>query len=191
MQMTKRDIADIVLVWILASVLLRLLTSMAVLAGSLCETSGQLSPVNLGLFLGFEGLYILLLLLLNYVLLFKRVTILSFLFPDAHAKEVAIPAGLEALASFAFWIRLFGIVELLSRGISLVGQMGTCAVFAARMRDDVTFVSQLMPTMTIPNLVGIVVSAAIIWKADWLAEKLTRLGGSNDKASGQMDESRL
>lgn len=191
MQMTKRDIADIALVWILASVLISLLTQMAMLASYLGAKVALSHLVDLAEFLGFEGLLLIVLLLLSYVLLFRRAMVLSFLFPNAQEKEIAIPTGLESLASFAFWVRLFGTFEFLSYGIQLVGRFAMAAAVATDSSDGWQLSSPCVVNAIVLPLTGLIVSAAIIWKADWLAEKLTRLGGSGDKASGQTDESRL
>ena len=78
MQMTKRDIADIALVWILSSVLLSLLMSIAMLASYMGMATMGSGFSDLVMFLGIEALQVLVLLLLGYVLLFKR-TANSFL----------------------------------------------------------------------------------------------------------------
>jgi hypothetical protein len=166
MQMTKRDIADIVLVWILFSVILMLLMAIAVEASFINMAVDPTTSIHTAIFLGFEALRVLLLLLLSYALLFKRPAVLSFLFPDAREKEIAVPAGLEVLGSLAFWIRLFGIFKFLSYGVQFIGHFGTSAVMEWQFLDLRSF------RTCVPNLVGAVLAAAIVWKADWIAEKL-------------------
>ena|ERR1035437_6619603 len=170
MQVTKRDIADIVLVWILSSVLLSLLMGIAMLASYMGTARGPTEFTHQVMVFGFAALQVFVLLLLGYVLLFKRAAILSFLFPDAQEKEIAVPAGLEVLASYAFWIRLFGIFEFLSLGVQFIGHLATSAAM------EWPFLESRSLIRTGPELVGVILAAAIIWKADWIAEKLQKIG---------------
>jgi hypothetical protein len=165
MPMTKRDIADIVLVWILSSVLLSLLISIAQVS-FIGMARGPKEVANQAIFFGFEALQVLVLLLLGYILLFKRPAVLSFLFPDGREKEIAVPGGLEVLTSYAFWIRLFGVFKFLWLGVQLIGHLATS------MAMEWPFLELRSFRSSGPELVGVILSAAIIWKADWIADKL-------------------
>ncbi len=181
MQMTKRDITDIALVWILSSVLLNLLMSIAMLASYMGTATIGLSFSNLAMFLGFEVLQVLVLLLLGYVLLFKRTAILSFLCADGREKEIVVPAGLEVLTSYVFWIRLFGVFKFLSFGVQFIGHLATSAVLAANAPMEWQFSdSRSLMRTSGPELVGVILAAAIVWKADWIAEKLRIKTGNTD-----------
>ena len=112
MQMTKRDIADIALVgiifWLLFQFLMGLLSLVANL-GLFEHSRVPHNTGNTGVVIAVEAVYVLVLLILTGLLLFRRSAVLSFLFPDAQEKELSIPSGVESLASCGFWIRLFGI----------------------------------------------------------------------------------
>lgn len=173
MTMTKRDVADIVLVWMAVSLFMSLLTSIMTLGAwvGMTDLSKQYEEKSVGV--TFQILQIVALLFLNYVLLFKRSFLLSRVFPDGKAKEVSVPEGLSVLISYAFWIRLLGIFTFLSSGIKFIGRLGM----------DVAAQWQfLAPRFWMHNsgaeLASAVLAAIVIWKADWIAEKLGRLGSS-------------
>jgi hypothetical protein len=188
MQMTKRDVADIALLWILSSVLLSLLMSMAsiaIVASYIGWTKGPNGVPEQAVVLGFVALQILVLLLFAYVLLFKRAAILSFLFPDGNEKEIAVPAGMESLASYGFWIRLLGIFKFLSSGVELVSSVA----FVVAVEWPPRFEPRQFLNCS-PTLVGVILSAAIIWKADWIAEKLEKLKAKPENPSIGAETSR-
>ena len=117
---------------------------------------------------------ILALLLLNYVLLFKRTVILSLVFPDGGDREVSIPSGLSAIASYAFWIRLLGIFTFLSSGTRFLGRL------SMDIADTSQFVAQAFwMHRSGEHLVSTVLAAVVIWKADWIADKLGKQESSD------------
>ena len=122
----------------------------------------------------FQLAQILALLLLNYVLLFKRSLILDLVFPDGRQKEVAVPVGLAALTSYAFWIRLLGIVTFLNSGIALLGHLVTDLAVKRQFAFGGFWIVQ-----SGSQLVSALVALGVIWKADWIAEKLRKFGSSN------------
>ena len=83
---------------------------------------------------------------------------------------------MEVLTSYAFWIRLFGIFEFLSYGVHLIGRVATSVLLAAHASAGWQFSdSQSLLRAIVPELVGVILAAAIIWKADWIADRLEKL----------------
>ena len=170
MQMTKRDIADIVLVWMVFSTLFHFLMGIAQFL-ALVVAPGLRESTQLMAITGFEALYVLIVLLLCYIVLFKRAAILSFLFPDAREKELSIPFGMDSLASYAFWLRLFSIYICVSSGTSFFGHLVAGAAVGGQFGAERFLIRTSMPT-----LVSAVLAGLIVWKADWIAEKLQKIG---------------
>ena len=172
--MTKRDIADIVLVWMAISFLLALLTSLVTLGAYIGMTDEANKYRDKATAMVFQLLHIGALLFLNYVLLFKRSIILSLVVPDGREKQVVIPPGLTVLTSYTFWIRLFGIFTFLSSGIHFVGRLATDV---AVKREFVARSFWMYNTGT--ELISTVLAAIVIWRADWIAGRIGKIGSSN------------
>jgi hypothetical protein len=184
MNMTKRDIADIALVWVALSFFLTLLASLVQLGGHIYigMTDDANKYTDKASFAVFQTLHTLALLLLNYVFLFKRSLILSLVFPDGREKEVAIPSGLTVLTTYAFWIRLLGIFTFLSSGILVVARLTTDV---ALIRTDVAIKNEFVEKSWMywmynggTELVSTVLAAIVIWKADWLAKIIGKIPSS-------------
>ena len=165
--MTKRDIADIVLVWMAISFLLALLTSLVTLGAYIGMTDEVNKYTDRATAMGFQLLHVGALLFLDYCLLFKRSLVLSLVVPDGRDKQVEIPSGLTVLASYAFWIRLLGVFTFLSWGIGFVSRLATDL---AVKREFVAGSFWMHNTGT--QLVSTVLAALVIWKADWIAQKI-------------------
>jgi hypothetical protein len=154
MNMTKRDIADIVLVWMAVSFILALLTSIVTLGSIIGMPEEQTKWMTRSVAVAFQIAHLLVLLFLNYLLLFKRPLILDLVFPDGNQKEVDVPVGLAVLTSYAFWIRLLGIFTFLGSGTGFLGHLVTDLAakrqFASgafwMMQSGSQLVSALLPT---------------------------------------------
>jgi len=174
MNMTKRDIADIVLVWMILSFLLTLLTSIVTLGAWIGMTNEANKYTEKSAAVAFQLLHILALLFLNYILLFKRSIILSLVIPDGREKDVSIPSGLSILTSYAFWIRLFGIFTFLSSGIEFLSR------FVLDVAAKRAFVARSFWMYSSgAELVSALLAVIVIWKADWIAKKVGKRGSSN------------
>jgi hypothetical protein len=171
MNMTKRDIADIVLVWMAISFILALLTSILTLGAILGIPDEQSKFMTTSVAIVFQVLHLLVVAFLIYILLFKRNFVLNIVFPDAKGKELSISEGLTALASYKFWIRLLGIFTLLSSGIAffadLVSGFGVNRQFV---------IDSFWKVKTFPHIVSAILAFIVIWKADWIANRLERIG---------------
>ena len=177
MNMTKRDLADIVLVAMAISFLVFLLTSLVSFGTDIAQTNEADKYMDKSIAVAFEALKLLVLVLLNYLLLFKRSLILALVVPDGD-KSLAIPDGLEALTSYAFWIRLIGLYLFLTCGIEFIGYLG--AALAAK-NDFPHF----WPFLVNPAFVGVkaICGLLLIGRAEWLA-RLLRLGGQGKTKRG-------
>lgn len=177
MNMTKRDIADIVLVGMAVSFLMSLFTNIITLGAWVGMTDEAKQYAEKSVLVTFQILQIVALLFLNYILLFKRSPLLSLVFPDGNDKEVTVPSSLTVLTSYVFWIRLLGIFTCLSSGIQFIG----------RFAMDVGFKRQFFSPRDCMQSSGVdllsaILAAIVIWKAHWIAERLGKMGSSN-KAS--------
>jgi hypothetical protein len=169
MQMTKRDVADIVLVWMVFHFVMQFLMSL-IRVGMYFIPYGLMPHGDEAIAIVLEVLYFFVLLLLIYVLLFKRTQILSLVFPDADVKQISVSSELHALTSYAFWIRLFGIYLLLTHGISFLSNLATNAAFYPHVDEARYWIKGAGS-----GLISAVLAALVVWKADWIAEKLGKM----------------
>jgi hypothetical protein len=117
MNVTERDIADIMFVWMALWFLMALLTSLVTLGTFIGMTREAEKYMANPPAVIFHVLHIVALLFLNYLLLFKRSLILTLIVPDGKDRELSVPPALAVLASYAFWIRLLGTFTFLSSTI--------------------------------------------------------------------------
>lgn len=171
MNMTKRDVADIVLVWMAVSFLLALLHSIVNLGVLIGMTDEASKFTDKSVAVVFQFLHILVLVFLVYILLFKRSLVLSLIVPDGREKSVSIPSGLSVLASYPFWIRLFGIFIFLTQGISFFSHLVMDVASHQRF-----FTGSYWMLQSGMALVSAMLALVVIWKADWIAAKLEKLG---------------
>lgn len=174
MNMTKRDIADIVLVWMAVSFILTLLTSIVTLGAILGMPDEQSKFITTSVAVIFQVLHLLVVAFLIYILLFKRNFVLNIVFPDADVKELSFSEGLTALTSYVFWIRLLGIFTLLSSGIGFVADLVSGLAMHRQFVID-----SFWKVQTFPHIVSAILALIVIWKADWIGNRLGRIGSSN------------
>jgi hypothetical protein len=183
MNMSKRDIGDIVLVWMAVSFLMSLVTSIYTL-GTLVGMSGEAEQYfEKSVAVPFKIFEIIVLLFVNYVLLFKRSLILSLVFPDGKEKKILIPSDLTVLTFYAFWIRLLGIFTFLSSSIRFIGRL------AMDMSANLPYItrSSWIYRSGVDELVSAILAAFVIWKADWIAERIKKIGSSNKASEATPD----
>jgi len=179
MTITKRDIADIVLVWMALQFILALLTGIAVL-GTIANARAPFYSVAAVVS---RLANLLILLVLSYVLLFRRALILDRIFPNAEQKQVSIPNDMTVIASYAFWIRLIGIFTFLT---SLTGCFSRLLMALANKQElqEMSFSEFPMKMMQSgEQLLAAILALGIIWKADWIAAKLEKNGSTNQPAA--------
>ena len=106
-------------------------------------------------------------LLLVYVLLFKRSLILSMIFPDGRDKEISMPSDMQILSSYVFWIRLLGIFTFLSSAIHFLARLG----MDVAAKGEFMVRSYWMYSSGV-EMVSALLGIIVVWKADWIASKL-------------------
>jgi len=174
---TKRDIADIVLVWMTISFLFMLLTSIITL-GSIIGLHGEEAKlITKPVAITFQIIQIVVLMVVNYILVFKRHLVLDIVFPQAGEKVMAVPDGLITLTSYGFWIRMLGIFTFLSSGTEFLSELISDVAIT---RD---FMNGIWMLKSGSKMISAIISLLIIWKADWLAEKLGGTGSANKEAT--------
>ena len=182
MNMTKRDIADIVLAGIGVSLCFRLVTSFVTL-GAFIGLSGEAAQyTNKSTAIIFQSAHFFFILLLIYLLLLHRSIILSAVFPDARTKDLTVPDNLTALTSYPFWVKLFGIFIVLQSSIAFLSQL----VSDLAIKRQYAGGSFWMMKSGV-ELVSAILAAVVIWKADWIAGLLERKNLSNNR----MDDTSL
>lgn len=170
MNMTKRDVADIVLVWLGISFLVSLvrgiiglwaffLTSFQYDSYMDRASAGFLQLLQVGFLLG-----------MIYMLLFKRHKVLALLFRGEPDKTVDLPPGLAYLATYAFWIRIFGLYICLSSAVTFLSHLAS----GISLREGIInhgFTSGNSGS----SLFAAILGAVVIWQADWIAQKVEEL----------------
>jgi len=173
MTLTKRDITEIIFIWMGLSFLTLFFYDL----GAIGQVVTQLRYIQTGStgislwpMVGVQVVHALLSLLLIYVFLFRHSTLLTWITPDGPSKEVVLPTGLITLTSFAFWIRLFGIYTLFSGSIKLISGLGARVPFLSAH-----FSGGQLIFYVASEILTILIGIFMIAKADWLGDKL---GGS-------------
>lgn len=170
--MTKRDAADIALVWIGLKVFLQSLSILSITIGRLCSSDAPNttwdSPV------AWYSMQTVFILVLSFILLFKRRCVLNLLFPLASQTEMTISDGCAALTKLSFWIRLLGTFTLIQAAIKLISSL----VQYLPAKHTTLGVGFIWTTVT-TSLVTIPLALLVVWQADRIAALMNKLGKSN------------
>ena len=172
-KLTKYDVADILLVCFCISYLPTIVMMFSFQATMLLQESvfretisSQLLPTLLFQFgCCTVGVFLL------YLLIVKRAPLIRKIFPESETKEIIVSEGLMLLVQYNFWIRLGGFVMILKEGVKLIQGIST-EIIRSQM-DDRAF-SFVIPFSQ--PFIGVVLALLIIWKADWIADKLASIG---------------
>lgn len=105
-----------------------------------------------------------------YFLILKRTPTIRRLFPESETKEIVIPDGLVILTQYSFWIRLAGIMMILREIKNLIQWMT-----AEFVKSQLEAYAHNLYAPVFQALVGVGLAVLIIWKADWIAEKVNRI----------------
>ena len=174
-QMTKRDIADIVLVWMGLSFAHSFLGNIAFfLARIFTEDSPSF---DWGPTLALTLFQIVVIFLMTFILLFKRNCVLNLIFPLASQTEISISDGCAALTDLSFWIRLLGTFTLIQSFIKVFSILAS-HIKALEMPE---FGSKFIWSSVIPPLVSIPIAIIVVWQSKRIAEIINKLGKSNQK----------
>jgi hypothetical protein len=174
--MTKRDIADIALVWVILSCIFRLINYCISLGNVLViydDGLHSLSGRNQVIFTNI--ITIILSIVIIWILTSKRIQILDYFFPGAEETGLILKGEAIILTNYSFWIKLLGIFYLISSIITDLPNL-------------LKILFYLIPKTSIENnsstslievkygFFSIFLSIIVIWKADWIGEVLGRLG---------------
>lgn len=165
--MKKRDITEIVFIGMGLHFALRFVQSFLHIFYYL--TSADVAYVDRTQGVLFSLFYTGTLLLLSYLLLIKRSALLNRVLPPSSDTAIVIPDGLNALTSYAFWIRIVGMVLFL---VSAVEAISMLSVEIAVRRDVVLQSFRMLQTTQ--AAIAAVLSLFILWKAEWIETILLR-----------------
>lgn len=193
--MTKRDIADIALVWILLNYSIDLISYLIQLGLTLGEPivtpPENIPSINLPIYMKILELSVtsILILVAMWILVSKRNTLLDFFFPNAQEINVELYEETKILTEYSFWVRLVGIISLLSSIIWNSPKLFQICFIIPSLKFDISNRSQYVIYNLKDGLIPIIISAFVIWKADWIGEVLGKLGKSQlKKETGHPDE---
>lgn len=172
MKVTKYDIADLLLVCLCVSyipmVFIMFFMQAAMMAQEIPHrafTDGTFFTIAF-----FQFGYYFVACIVLYFLIIKRKPIIKMLFRESETKELSIPDGLTILVHYSFWIRLSGIMMMLREGTNLIKWI-TSEVLFSQIEERQT---HLFAT-NFKSAIGIGLGLLIIWKADWIAEKVKQI----------------
>ena len=167
MKMTKRDVADITLVWMAVAFVMAFVQALITIGSIIGMTDDAMQFTDRGTAITFQAIALLVLGFVNYMLIFKRGILLSIVFPRAEDKELSVPEGLTVLTSYGFWIRLLGIFTLLQSGTKFLGRL-SMDIAANKQFVSKTFWMHSSGALFISTMLA----GLVIWKADWIASKV-------------------
>lgn len=170
--MTKRDIADIVLVLVGLGLIFSFLSAFLSLGGILSFKDNEF--FNKSVAVPLHLLYLLALLAGSWLLLIKRKIILNLLFPSANKVTIALEGEALEIIKYTFWIKLFGIITCLASAIKFISRL----VSAIPSRGEY-IVGGFWWHQSGPELISAILAIIVIWKADWIAGIFNKIGSSN------------
>jgi len=185
MNITKRDIADISLVWIALHFVPWLLNHAVYAIYTICEFFRQtaMAPVSQisrqvfstgfgkgsSVFIGVGQFCVL--AAFFWFLLFKREYVLNCLFPNSDQKTLALsPDSAMRLTEYSFWITLFGLFTGIHAGINLISNLTRALGVHNNSMGHFAYFWSLCGL----HIVSVILSALVLWKAEKIAEFFDR-----------------
>ena len=176
MKVTKRDIADISLVWI-AFHFIPYLFNYAIYAlvylfqpapqNTLFMTAANSKWFQ---FFGYLGQFCVMSAFF-WFLLFKRDIVLNRLFPGSEDKALELSGDYtEKLTDYSFWITIFGLFTAIYSGIKSLSGIPRCIETGKGI--DVFFINVWHNESV--NILAFVLAVVVIWKAKSIASMLNR-----------------
>ncbi len=171
MKVTKRDIADVSLVW-LAFHFIPYVFNYAVYAIVYLFQSRQANTfateansfwfqflVGVGQFGVMAAFF--------WFLLFKRNLILNLLFPGSEDKTLELPGdSTEKLTDYSFWITIFGLFTAVNSGIKCLSGIPRCMD-----RNIGEFFQKVWNNESV-NILALALAVVVIWKAKSIASMI-------------------
>jgi len=171
-KMTKRDVADIALVWVGLTLFIGFLGSLFFSIGALLMNDESSLNWESGLFLFL--LQNLVMFVFAFILLFRRDMILDLLFPRAGEVELEVSDGCAALTDLGFWIRLCGTLQFIT---SFIGALAALASLRRFWQPELFPDSMFWRTM-LPKIVSVIASLFVVQQADRIAGLMKRIARS-------------
>ncbi len=170
--MTKRDVADIALIWIGLNIFVRYLAALCtvIVRLSIADAPNTTwdSPISL------YHLHTVVLFIMAFILLFKRRCILNLLCPLSGQTEIEVSDGCAALTDLGFWIRLLGTFTFIQAVIKVLSHLAQ--YFPVQ---NTNFGSGFVWSAITPPLVAAPLALLVVWQADRIAALMNKLGKSN------------
>ena len=174
MKVTKRDIADISLVWIAFHFIPYLFNYAIVALVHLCrpEPSNTLFTTEASRFQFFAAIgQFGVMAAFFWFLLFKRNLILNRLFPGSEDKALELSGdSTEKLTDYSFWIIIFGLFTAIGSGIKFISGIPRCI----ETNKGIGAFYQNLWHYQSENIFAFALAAFIIWKAKSIASMLNR-----------------
>jgi hypothetical protein len=179
MNMTKRDVADISLVWITLYIVPYLFQYAIYTIYEICEflrtqtedsnvtTYGPNQGLSMFVSIGQFGLMAALFCLI----LFKRRLLLDLMFPGSEKKTLVLPDDSAIrLTDYSFWTRLFGLFIGMRSGIKLLSEL-LRLISPSSVKGD--YFVYLLSHQGV-HIVSVFLSVLVIWKAERISDLLSR-----------------
>lgn len=182
--MTKRDVADLVLVWVALRFIIIFIGQLVTVGTLLFAQEGPYGKfTNKALAVPLQIFYVVVLLVGAWILLFKRKAILDLLFPDSDAKIVKLSAEAHLLTDYSFWIKLLGLWIAISSAIT----------FISKGMIQIGFKREFVPTQFSwaengHYLVATILALLVIWKSKQIAAWVEKIGSSKKQTHTINDE---
>lgn len=169
-EMTKRDIADIVLAVVGFVFILSLFQSFIYMGGIISTPSSM--HFNQVLAFRLYSIRIFILFVFAWVLIFKRRKFIDLIFPQADKVRLNMDEEFADFFKYTFWIKLIGIGIFLFSVTKFVAK--TVTTVPVMINE---FVSSFFWWYECgPALVSSIIAAIVIWKAGWIARFIEGIG---------------
>jgi hypothetical protein len=174
--MTKRDVADIALVLVILNFIVRLTTflidfifTISIITDNSLITNWRTSNILRNIS------SIIVITFVTWILISKRNKILDYFFSNATDTEIVLHEETRILTNYAFWIRLLGIILLIT---SIIEDLPKLVITILNYFPQLNIPRNYFPTTTVFNygMFSIFISLFVIWKADWIADVLGKFG---------------
>ena len=174
---TKRDIADISLVWISLCLVPYLFNFVAVAIYEIASADNIYGEGSIKvLYVLVSFLRIALTFAILWFTVYKRSFLLDILFPDAQEKNFELSKdSAVTLTDYSFWIKIFGLYIGLRSGIQLISNLFRVFGIKPSGQSYFTFVWSYCGTY----IITFILSVFVIWKAREIAKYLKRLDNNN------------
>jgi hypothetical protein len=166
--MTKRDIADIVLAVVGFVFILRLFQSIVHIVGILSVPDDD---YNKFLMLQLYLINLLVLFIVSYLLLFKRYKVINLLFPYADKTKLTMGKEFVDFSKYIFWIKLVGMIEFLFSGTRFIAYL----VSSVPIKGEFV-IGFYWWHKSGPELIAAILGIIVIWRAEWIARFIEEIG---------------